>query len=112
LRILCRLEELPEGTSRGFGPAPGGFTGLFAVRHGGKVFVYVNSCPHIGLPLNWNPDQFLSEDGTHIVCANHGAEFAIADGYCLRGPCRGAWLEQVPVTVENGLVQVPDDAGL
>ena len=112
VRTLCDLQDLPDGGSRGFGPAPGGFTGLFAVRRGDDVVVYVNSCPHIGLPLNWNSDQFLSEDGTHIVCANHGAEFAIEDGYCLRGPCRGAWLEKVPVTVLDGLVKVPEDAGL
>lgn len=111
MRTLCRLEDIPDGGSRGFGPATGGFTGLFVVRRAERVFVYVNSCPHIGLPLNWNPDQFMSEDGSRIICANHGAEFAIEDGYCLTGPCRGAWLERVPVTIENGLIQVPEDAG-
>jgi nitrite reductase/ring-hydroxylating ferredoxin subunit len=112
VRTLCPLAELPDGVSRGFGPAPGGFTGLFAVRQGERVFVYVNSCPHIGLPLNWNPDKFLAADGSRIICANHGAEFMIDDGFCLSGPCRGAWLERVPVTIEDGLIQVPDDAGL
>ncbi len=112
VRTLCRLDDIADGGSRGFGPAPGGFTGLFAVRRAERVYVYVNSCPHIGLPLNWNPDQFLSEDGALIICANHGAEFTVEDGGCLRGPCRGAWLENVPVTITNGLVQVPEDAGL
>lgn len=109
---MCKLEELPDGGSRGFGPAPGGFTGLFAVRRGERVFVYVNSCPHIGLPLNWNPDKFLSVDGNHIICANHGAEFTIEAGLCVRGPCDGRSLESVAVTIEDGLVQVPEDAGL
>jgi nitrite reductase/ring-hydroxylating ferredoxin subunit len=112
VRALCRLDEIPDGGSRGFGPAPGGFTGLFAVRQGGRVFVYVNSCPHIGLPLNWNPDRFLTADGSRIICANHGAEFAIGEGVCLRGPCKGARLESVPVAIADGLVQVPGDAGL
>lgn len=112
MRTLCRLEEIADGASRGFGPAPGGFTGLFAVRQAERVFVYVNACPHIGLPLNWNPDRFLTEDGSRIICANHGAEFAIDDGFCLTGPCRGAWLERVPVTISDGLIQVPEDAGL
>jgi nitrite reductase/ring-hydroxylating ferredoxin subunit len=112
VRTLCRLDELPDGESRGFGPAPGGFTGLFAVRRGGRVFVYVNSCPHIGLPLNWNPDRFLSAERSRIICANHGAEFTIEDGFCLRGPCRGARLESVPVSIAEGLVWVPEDAGL
>ena len=58
-RPLCRLEDLPDGEARGFGPSPGGFTGLFAVRRGEAVFVYVNSCPHIGVPLDYRRAQQL-----------------------------------------------------
>jgi nitrite reductase/ring-hydroxylating ferredoxin subunit len=112
LRALCRLDELPDGTARGFGPAPGGFTGLFAVRQGGAVFVYVNSCPHIGTPLEWTADRFLSHDGSLIVCATHGAEFRIADGECLRGPCLGDRLEPVMTEIKDGTIFVPEDAGL
>ena len=36
-RVLCRLEDIPDGTSKAFDPAPGGFTGLFAVRQGEQV---------------------------------------------------------------------------
>ena len=36
-RALCRLDEIPDGGCKGFGPAPGGFTGLFAVRQGDQV---------------------------------------------------------------------------
>ena len=112
LRALCRLEDIPEGGSRGFGPAPGGFTGLFAVRRGGKVVVYVNSCPHIGTPLDMAPDRFLSADAGRIVCATHGAAFAIDDGVCLSGPCLGDRLESVMIQVNDGVVLVPWDAGL
>ena len=77
-RTLCRLEDIPDGGARGFPPAPGAFTGLFAVRRGAKGFVYVNACPHIGTPLDWVPGRFLSIDGRHIICATHGAEFTIA----------------------------------
>jgi len=112
LRALCRLDELPDGTSRGFPPASGGFAGLFAVRQGDAVHVYVNSCPHLGLPLDWMPDRFLSADGSRIVCATHGAEFRIADGACLQGPCRGDRLEPVMAQVNDGILLVPEDAGL
>jgi nitrite reductase/ring-hydroxylating ferredoxin subunit len=112
LRALCRLDELPDGTSKGFPPPPGGFTGLFAVRQGDTIRVYVNSCPHIGTPLNWVPDRFLSADGSLIVCATHGAEFRIPDGECLRGPCCGERLEGVTVEIKEGTVCVPEDAGL
>ncbi len=111
-RALCRLDEIPDGGAKGFPPAPGGFTGLLAVRLGDAVFVYVNSCPHIGTPLDWTPDRFLSADGRRIVCATHGAEFQIADGLCIRGPCHGDRLEPVAVQIRDGTIYVPADAGL
>ena len=111
-RALCRLDELPDGGARGFPAPPGGYIGLFAVRRGGQVFVYVNCCPHIGTALDWAPDRFLSPDGSVIVCSTHGAQFGIADGVCLRGPCVGAALESVPVRIEDGVVLVPASAGL
>ena len=76
------------------------------------MLVYVNACPHIGTPLDWVPDRFLSADGSRIVCATHGAEFAIADGECLRGPCLGDRLEPVKIQIKDGTLFVPQDAGL
>jgi nitrite reductase/ring-hydroxylating ferredoxin subunit len=111
-RALCRAEEIPDGGTRAFGPAEGGFTGLFAVRQGAEVRVYVNACPHIGAPLDWAPGRFLSADGRRIVCAMHGAEFRIADGLCLRGPCHGERLEAVPAEIVEGVILVDADAGL
>ena len=111
-RILCRLDEIADGGARGFAPPAGGFTGMFAVRRGAAAFVYVNSCPHIGVPLDWAPDRFLTGDGQHIVCATHGAEFDIATGLCLRGPCLGDRLEAVPVEIRDGAIMVDAEAGL
>jgi nitrite reductase/ring-hydroxylating ferredoxin subunit len=76
------------------------------------VHVYVNSCPHIGTPLDWMPDRFLSADGSHIICATHGAEFRISDGECVYGPCMGDRLEAVMIQINDGTVFVPEDAGL
>jgi nitrite reductase/ring-hydroxylating ferredoxin subunit len=111
-RVLCRLEEIPDGASKGFPAIAGGFTGLMAIRRGAEVFVYVNSCPHIGTPLDWTPDRFLSRDGSTIVCATHGAQFRIDNGVCISGPCIGDSLEAVPTEIREGTVYVPKDAGL
>lgn len=111
-RRLCRLADLPDGGAKGFAPAPGGFTGLFAVRRGEAVRVYVNSCPHLGVPLDWAPDRFLSADGGLIVCATHGALFRIEDGVCLHGPCQGDRLEPVMAQIEDDALFVAEDAGL
>ena len=112
LRLLCRIEDIPDGGARGFPPTPGMFTGVFAIRRGGQVLIYVNSCPHLGVPLEWMPDRFLSADGSLIVFSTHGAEFAVTDGRCLRGPCVGDRLEPVAAVLKNGDVLVPHDAGL
>jgi nitrite reductase/ring-hydroxylating ferredoxin subunit len=110
-RPLCRLEEIPEGQARGFSPAAG-FAGLFAVRRGGQVHVYVNACPHLGVALDIMPDRFLSHRGDAIVCALHGALFRIEDGFCTHGPCVGESLEAVPASVDaEGVVWVLEDAG-
>ena len=111
MRKLCRLDDLAPNASRGFGPPLGGFTGLFAVRTD-TVHVYVNACPHIGVGLDWAPDDFLTRDKQHIVCATHGALFAIETGLCTQGPCKGDSLETVPATIVDGWILVPDDAGL
>ena len=111
-RTLCRVADIPDGGARGFEPAPGGLTGLFAVRRGETVHVYVNACPHLGISLDGAPDRFLTADGTLLICSNHGAVFRIEDGYCLRGPCSGLSLEAVETWITDEVIEVPADAGL
>lgn len=110
-RVLCRLEDIPEGGAKGFPAPPGSFVGLFALRREGQVRVYVNSCPHAGLPLEPLPNRFLDPRRQVILCSVHGARFRIEDGACLSGPCIGEALEAVPVRIEDGQVLVPADAG-
>ena len=110
-RALCRLDDIADGAAKGFPGPPGSFTGLFAVRRGARVFVYVNVCPHLGTSLNLLPDRFLSADGSRIVCVTHGAEFRIEDGRCLAGPCLGQALRSVPAWLADGVVLVAADAG-
>lgn len=69
----------------------------FLVCTKGRVYAYRNNCPHIGAPLNWVANQFLTEDKKHIVCALHGALFRIEDGLCIAGPCYGESLEALPI---------------
>jgi nitrite reductase/ring-hydroxylating ferredoxin subunit len=110
-RALCRVDEIADGASVGFPAPPGGFVGLFALRRGDLIYAYVNSCPHIGLSLDWAPGNFLSSDRSRIVCANHGAEFVIETGRCVAGPCLGERLEPVMIHIEDGVLHVPEDAG-
>jgi nitrite reductase/ring-hydroxylating ferredoxin subunit len=102
-RALCRLDAIEDGGAKGFSFADGAEPReIFVVRRGDRVFAYVNSCPHIGTPLEFLPDRFLTADRTEILCATHGARFEIATGRCLAGPCRGKSLRAVSVCIEGG----------
>ena len=74
----------------------------FVVRQGAEVHGYVDRCPHMGLPLARDLDDYLTQDGSLIACSWHGALFRIGDGQCVGGPCGGAALTPWPVEVRDG----------
>jgi nitrite reductase/ring-hydroxylating ferredoxin subunit len=100
---LCRVEEMPEEGARGFRFGSGtDLCAVLVVRHADALYGYVNSCPHLGTPLDFLPDHFLDRDGRHLRCSTHGARFRIADGFCIEGPCAGKSLERIGLRVEAG----------
>ena len=109
---LCALEDIPDGTAKGFTVAgtegeageDGEAIEIFVVRLGEALHGYRNFCPHIGSPLDWKPDSFMSDDGKLLRCATHGALFRPDDGYCVDGPCEGDSLRRVEVTLSDGSV--------
>jgi len=111
--VVGRLDELPDPGCREFSIGEGDwpFTG-FVVRQGERVYAYRNYCKHAGHPLNWQPDQFLTRDKRHIICASHGALYELASGACAGGPCRGATLTRVDVRVEDGTIIVNGPDGV
>ena len=106
-RFLCLISDIPENGAKGFPGREGAFTGLLAVRQNDKIYIYENACPHIGTPLDWIPDRFLTADGRHLICATHGAEFTIATGMCISGPCRGDQLTPIKFEVRDGAIVIP-----
>lgn len=103
MTLLCRLEELATTDSRGFSLDGRDF---FVIRRGEEVFGYVNSCPHVGVPLDFRPHRFLTPDKKYILCSTHGALFAVENGLCARGPCHGDSLDAVPVEVDRGWIRL------
>lgn len=86
--FLCHKQEITESSPRGFNlDLEQGKFELFLVKHDDVVYAYKNQCPHLGIPLNWQPDEFLSIEQSHIQCSTHGALFNLNDGYCIAGPC-------------------------
>lgn len=108
-RVLCRLDDIPDGGSNGFFTETGDGRLLYmAIRRDEEVFVYENACPHTGMPLDFQPGRFLNPEGTLIQCSTHGAQFRIDDGYCVAGPCEGDSLTPVAARVRDGKVYIKD----
>lgn len=102
-----RIEAPEEGTAEAFEfDMAGNRQPGFVVRHRGRLYAYLNRCPHNGSTLDWVPGQFFSEDGENLVCQTHGALFAPDSGNCLYGPCPGA-LSALPLREEGGSLLVP-----
>jgi naringenin degradation protein FdeD len=103
--VLCPLEALDGTGAKGLTlEGPDGRREIVVVRQLGHVFAYENACPHIGTPLDFMPDQFLTRDGRYLLCSTHGAMFEIGTGRCIHGPCRGEALRPVRVAVRDGQV--------
>ena len=110
-RRLAQLEEIPDGTARGFDPLGDGEPSLFIVRQGETLYAYRDRCPHQGSRMAWRRDAYLNRSGDRIVCYGHGAEFAVANGQCVSGPCLGQGLERVNLEVsEEGDIFISEPA--
>lgn len=110
---ICSMSDIPSQKARGFylvrvdedgteKPWP-----IVVVRWGRQVFGYVNKCPHDGVNLDWERQQFLDPNGIRLMCGKHGALFELGTGMCLEGPCKGRALQPVPLgIIENDICVV------
>lgn len=74
----------------------------------GEIACWRNECQHFThIPLDKGSGATVRNG--EIVCANHGAMFDKRSGECTFGPCEGAYLPDIDVTVENGSVQLTDE---
>jgi len=67
-----------------------------------------NYCPH------WTDVRLDSGSGAEVrdgevVCTKHGATFEKATGDCTYGPCEGATIDRIDVTVRDGAVVLTDE---
>lgn len=103
MNTLCHIDEIEENQSKQFEI---GELVIFAIKKNGKIYVYENSCPHLGVELNWERDKFLDMDGALIQCSTHGALFLIETGECVSGPCLKQFLKPVAFTLDDGVIRI------
>jgi nitrite reductase/ring-hydroxylating ferredoxin subunit len=100
---ICSMNDIPSQKARGFHLMRVEEDGtkrpwsIIVVRWGRQVFGYLNKCPHDGVNLDWERNQFLDPNGIRLMCGKHGALFELGTGMCVEGPCKGHSL--VPVAL-------------
>ncbi len=105
--ILARAPDSESETGTGREGSADGETD--ADGTGPTVVAWINQCQHFThVPLDKGSGAPVR--GDEVVCANHGAMFALDTGRCTFGPCEGAYLTGVAVTVDDGDVLLVDPA--
>ncbi len=74
----------------------------------GEVACWLNYCQHLTHIKLDKGSGAPMRDG-ELICANHGAYFEADSGECTHGPCKGAYLTAIDVTVTNGEIYLTDD---
>lgn len=106
-RVLLALDALTPDSLQALEDVPlaGSPEALILYRDAaGGVRAWLNVCPHAGRRLDYAPGRFLRGKTGELVCAAHGASFALEDGVCVAGPCRGQSLRAIPVRCVDGQV--------
>jgi nitrite reductase/ring-hydroxylating ferredoxin subunit len=77
------------------------------VRVDGEVSGWLNCCQHFR-HVELDKGSGVEMRGDEIVCIDHGAMFEADTGYCTFGPCEGAYLDSVEVTVRDSEIYLTD----
>ncbi len=99
---LARIDDIPE---RGALVVSEAGASYILTRVGAAVHAFGNRCAHANYPLDRdNGGRVLVQDGRFLVCAHHGASYALESGACAGGPCNGAGLTRVRIELRDGSV--------
>jgi nitrite reductase/ring-hydroxylating ferredoxin subunit len=106
--VVCAMSDIPSQKARGFqlmrvddDGSERAFS-IVVIRWGKQVFGYVNKCPHDGVNLDWERNQFLDPNGMRLMCGKHGALFELGTGMCVDGPCKGRALQPLALSIIDG----------
>ena len=105
LEWICKLKDIRDRTSTKFTFKQGDLDlEGFCIRLGDQVHAYLNECAHLPMSMDWDDNEFFTEDGKRLLCKTHGAVYVPETGLCVDGPCPGRTLTRIPVKVEKGSV--------
>lgn len=107
-RRLVPVDEVPEDDTVLFTITDQNTTQeIILTRQNGSITAWENHCQH------WTDTRLDRGDGAlvregDIVCRRHGATFEPDSGKCTWGPCEGAYLDVIDVSVDDGAVHLDE----
>jgi nitrite reductase/ring-hydroxylating ferredoxin subunit len=105
--VVAQLTDIPDPGAivRDFAEGDALFS-LLITRQGERITAFENWCPHAGFPLERPDGRVIVLEGKYLLCAGHGASFAMDSGKCVGGPGTGRPLRAVPVELVDGTVRI------
>ena len=104
---VAKLSDIEEGSAtNAVIELADGHRHLILTRKADEVNVFLNSCPHTGVRLDWKVGVFLTVDKAHLQCSTHGALFELDSGFCVAGPCINQCLVKLQTKVYDQAIYV------
>ena len=104
---VAKLSDIEEGSAtNAVIELADGHRHLIITRKADEVNVFLNSCPHTGVRLDWKVGVFLTVDKAHLQCSTHGALFELDSGFCVAGPCINKCLVKLQTKVYDQAIYV------
>jgi nitrite reductase/ring-hydroxylating ferredoxin subunit len=82
MELLCKTDQINDRDARSFDTPQGE---VIVASRDGMFYAYLNRCPHLGISLEFQEQQFMDMDHEYLMCANHGALFQVENGECVFG---------------------------
>ncbi|GGC63031.1 MULTISPECIES: Rieske (2Fe-2S) protein [Haloferax] len=113
LERICAVGDVPDDTTflfrvRAADDADAEEREAILVRTDDGIQGWLNYCMHL-THIKLDKGSGAPMRNGEVICQNHGAYFEADTGYCNYGPCEGAVLDDLEITVDGDHVFLADD---
>ncbi|AFK18389.1 (2Fe-2S)-binding protein [Haloferax mediterranei ATCC 33500] len=110
LERICSVDDVPEDTTFLFRVCGDDDEEREAilVRTDDGIQAWLNYCMHL-THIKLDKGSGATMRNGEVICENHGAYFEADTGYCNYGPCEGAVLDDLDLTIDGDHVFLSDD---
>ncbi|AKU06826.1 MULTISPECIES: Rieske (2Fe-2S) protein [Haloferax] len=114
LERICAVGDVPDDTTflfrvRAADEDDAEEREAILVRTDDGIQGWLNYCMHL-THIKLDKGSGAPMRNGEVICQNHGAYFEADTGYCNYGPCEGAVLDDLEITVDGDHVFLSDEA--